>query len=267
MNRHSGDEQITALYSRLSRDDEVTGDSLSIQNQKTILETYATQHRFTNLVHYSDDGFSGGNFDRPDWKRMIAEIERGNIGAVIAKDMSRIGRDYLQTGFYTEVLFREKGVRFIAISNNIDSADRDSGEFAPFLNIMNEWQLRDTSRKIKASHKSRGMSGKRLTFTPIYGYTLDPQDKNKWLIDEEAAEVVRRIFTLTIEGNGPSVIARILHDDKIERPSYYQYTRGIVKREHHDHSNPYAWTCNSVKHILEKPEYMGHTVNFRTSME
>lgn len=268
MNRQTGNEKITALYSRLSRDDEAMGDSLSIKNQKAMLESYAAQNGFSNTRHFSDDGYSGGNFDRPDWKRLVEEIESGNVSTIITKDMSRVGRDYLQTGFYTEVFFREKGVRFIAIANNIDSQNRESGEFAPFLNIMSEWYLRDASRKVKASHKARGMAGKRLTFNPIYGYMLDPNDKNKWIIDPEAAEVVRRIFALTIEGKGPTQITRILHDEKVERPSYHQYTRGIVNYENsYDHSNPYAWSGNTVSHILEKPEYMGHTVNFRTSKD
>jgi len=267
MNRQSGTHDnalVCALYSRLSRDDEAAGDSLSIQNQKSMLESYAKQHGFTNFVHFSDDGFSGGNFERPDWKHMIVEIEKGNVSTVISKDMSRVGRDYLQTGFYTEVFFREKGVRFIAIANNIDTINKDSGEFAPFLNIMSEWYLRDASRKVKASHKARGMNGKRLTFNPIYGFILDSNDKSKWVIDPESAEVVRRIFSLTIEGNGPHRIARILYEDKIERPSYYQYSRGIVNYANNDHSNPYAWSSTSIQSLIARPEYCGDTVNFRT---
>lgn len=265
MNRQTGNEKITALYSRLSRDDESIGDSLSIVNQKAMLEKYAEQNGFSNIAHFSDDGYSGGNFDRPDWIKLIEEIEKGNVATVISKDMSRIGRDYLQTGFYTEVFFREKNVRFIAIANSIDSQNKESGEFAPFLNIMSEWYLRDASRKVKASHKARGMSGKRLTFKAIYGYMSDPNDKDKWIIDTEAAPVVRRIFDLTIEGKGPTQIARILHDEKIERPSYYLYQKGIVNYENsYDHSEPYAWSTNTIAHIIEKQEYMGHTVNFRT---
>jgi DNA invertase Pin-like site-specific DNA recombinase len=268
MNRQNGNTKITALYSRLSRDDEAIGDSLSIQNQKIILEKYAEQNGFSNIVHFSDDGFTGGNFDRPDWKRLIVEIEKNNVGIVIAKDMSRIGRDYLQTGFYTEVFFREKCVRFIAVANNIDSDNRESGEFAPFLNIMSEWYLRDSSRKIKASHKARGMAGKRLTFNPIYGYVLDPNDKTKWVIDPEAAAVVRRLYDLTIQGKGPVEIARILHDEKVERPSYYQHQKGIVNYSNvHNLETPYAWSGNSIARMIGKQEYAGHTVNFRTSME
>lgn len=262
MNRQT--EKITALYSRLSRDDEAVGESGSIVNQKAMLESYAEQNGFSDVVHFTDDGFSGKDFDRPDWKRLIAEIEKGNIGIVIVKDMSRVGRDYLQTGYYTEVFFREKGVRFIAISNNIDSQNSESGEFAPFLNIMSEWYLRDTSRKIRAAKKTQGMSGKRLTTKPIYGYMLDPNDKSKWIIDPEAAEVVKRIFALAIEGKGVSQISKILWEDRVERPTYYQYKRGIVNAANYDHSDPYAWRDSTIAFMLAKPEYMGHTVNFRS---
>ena len=163
-------EKITALYERLSRDDEAAGDSNSIVNQKMLLESYAVQRGFTNCVHYTDDGWSGGNFERPDWKRLIADIEAGKVGCVIAKDMSRIGRDYLQTGFYTEVLFRKFGVRFIAIGNSIDSADPSSSEFAPFVNIRSEWYLRDLSRKQRTAIRVKGESGKPTTNCAIYGY-------------------------------------------------------------------------------------------------
>ena len=267
MNRQQ-DTRLTALYSRLSRDDEQVGDSNSIKNQKAMLEDYAAKNGFPNPVHFSDDGFTGGNFDRPGWKRLIEEVEAGKVGAIISKDLSRVGRDYLQTGFYTEVFFREKGVRFIAIANNIDSENRESGEFAPFLNIMSEWYLRDASRKVKAAHRARGVSGKRLTFNPIYGYKLDPKDKNRWIIDPEAAEVVRRIYALTIEGKGPTQIARILADDKVERPSYYMHMRGLVDCSNaHDLTTPYVWSGGSIARMIKKAEYKGCTVNFRTNME
>ena len=262
MNRQT--QKVTALYSRLSRDDEAVGDSGSIVNQKAMLENYAAQNGFFNVAHFSDDGYSGKNFERPDWKRLVEEIEAGNVETVITKDMSRVGRDYLQTGYYTEVFFREKGVRFIAISNNIDSQNSESGEFAPFLNIMSEWYLRDTSRKIKAAKKTQGMSGKRLTTKPIYGYMLDPDDKSKWIIDPEAAEIVKRIFALAIEGNGTMMIANMLAADNIERPTYYHYTRGIVNAANYDHSDPYKWNSGTVAFILKKQEYLGHTVNFRS---
>ena len=261
-------EKITALYERLSRDDEAAGDSNSIVNQKMLLESYAAQRGFTNCVHYTDDGWSGGNFERPDWKRLIADIEAGKVGCVIAKDMSRIGRDYLQTGFYTEVLFREKGVRFIAIGNSVDSADRSSGEFVPFLNIVNEWFLRDCSRKQCAAYQARGHAGKPTTNHAIYGYRKDPEDKHHWLIDEDAAAVVRRIFHLSMEGYGPGQIAGILRDEKIERPSYYMGRRGQgTQHNSYDESRPYDWSNTTVSNILSKPEYMGHTVNFRSYKE
>jgi DNA invertase Pin-like site-specific DNA recombinase len=258
--------KITALYERLSRDDELSGDSNSIVNQKKMLEKYAEEQGFSNLRHYTDDGWSGTNFDRPDWKRMLSDIEEGNIGCVIVKDMSRIGRNYLEVGFYTEVLFRKKNVRFIAISNNVDSSVNDgSNEFAPFLNIMNEWYVRDTSRKIKSVLHNKGMEGKHLTSNAIYGYKKDPEDHDHWIIDEEAAAVVRRIYQLIIEGNGPMQVARILKDDKIERPSYYLAKQGLgTCRGSCDMSRPYTWTATSVSDIVKKPEYMGHTVNFRT---
>ena len=180
--------------------------------------------------------------------------------------MSRVGRDYLQTGFYTEIFFREHGVHFIAIANNVDNEDQSSNEFAPFLNIMNEWYLRDQSRKIKASFKMKGNSGKPLSHHCIYGYKKDPEDKNLWLIDEEAAEVVRRIFRLSIEGHGPCVIAEMLRDDKVESPGYYLAIRGRGSWQNSlDMSRPYDWYGSTVSSILAKPEYMGHTVNFRTS--
>lgn len=203
--------RITALYERLSRDDELAGDSNSIVNQKKMLEDYAKCNGYTDLVHFTDDGYSGGNFDRPGWKEMLRQIEDGSIGAVIVKDMSRVGRDYLQVGFYTEVFFREKGVHFVAISNGVDSDINTSSEFVPFLNIMNEWYLRDCSRKIKAVLQAKGRDGKPITNNPPYGYIKDPEDKNRC-----------------------------------------------------DMSKPYEWAGVSVVRMLEKPEYMGDTVNFRT---
>ena len=203
--------RITALYERLSRDDELAGDSNSIVNQKKMLEDYAKSNGYTDLVHFTDDGYSGGNFDRPGWKEMLRQIEDGSIGTVIVKDMSRVGRDYLQVGFYTEVFFREKGVHFVAISNGVDSDINTSSEFAPFLNIMNEWYLRDCSRKIKAVLQAKGRDGKPITNNPPYGYIKDPEDKNRC-----------------------------------------------------DMLKPYEWAGVSVVRMLEKPEYMGDTVNFRT---
>ena len=268
MSARQTEEKITALYERLSRDDESAGDSNSIVNQKKYLEGYAAQHSFSNIVHYTDDGWSGGNFDRPAWKRLVADIEAGKVALVLTKDMSRIGRDYLQTGFYTEVLFRKFGVRFIAIGNSIDSDDPSSSEFAPFVNIMSEWYLRDLSRKQRTAIRVKGESGKPTTNCAIYGYRKDPSDKYHWLIDEEAAAVVRRIFQLTIEGHGPYEIATMLCEEKIETPAVYfaRQGRGVWKSRE-DIPRPYSWNGFAVGQILSKPEYMGHTVNFRSHKE
>lgn len=257
--------KITALYERLSRDDDQVGDSNSIVNQKKYLESYAEQRGYTNIQHYTDDGWSGGNFNRPAWKQLEADIEAGKVAHVIVKDMSRIGRDYLQTGFYTEVFFREHSVHFIAIANSVDSDDQNSNEFAPFLNIMNEWYLRDLSRKQRTAIRVKGESGKPTTNCAIYGYKKMPGDKYSWYIDEEAAEVVRRIFRLTIEGKGPYDIARILYDDKVETPAVYfgKQNKGVWKSKE-EFPNPYNWSGYIVGSILSKPEYMGHTVNFRS---
>ena len=267
-NRTAGDNRITALYERLSRDDDLAGDSNSIVNQKKMLEDYARNNGYTNTVHFTDDGFSGGSFERPGWKQMLSRIENGEISTVIVKDMSRVGRDYLQVGFYTEVFFREKGVRFIAVSNGVDSTNNTSSEFAPFLNIMNEWYLRDCSRKITAVLRAKGKEGKPITSNPPYGYVKSTDDKNLWLVDEEAAEVVRKIFRLTVEGMGPFQIAKRLTEEKVEKPSYYQASRNRGNyKTMCNFETPYNWTGGSVARILERPEYMGDTVNFRSHKE
>lgn len=264
-NRQTEENKITALYERLSKDDDLLGESNSIINQKAMLENYAKQNGFANFRHYTDDGYSGGNFERPAWKQLVADIQAGLISTVIVKDMSRVGRDYLQTGFYTEVLFKQQGVRFIAVSNGVDSTNEASSEFAPFLNIMNEWYLRDCSRKIRASYKVRGNAGKHTTNNQPYGYKKSPEDKNQWIIDEEVAPNVRRIYQLCIEGYGVCQIAKILREDKIETPSYYWGSRGIGNwKTRYCADRPYDWTGTTVADILQRIEYMGHTVNFRT---
>ena len=247
---------ITALYERLSRDDDQFGDSTSIVNQKEMLENYAKEHGYENIRHYTDDGYSGGSFDRPGWKKLISDIEEGEIATVIAKDMSRIGRNYLEVGYYTEIYFGERNIHFIAVSNNVDSADQSTAEFAPFLNIMNEWYLRDCSKKIRASKKSLGNSGVHLSAQPVFGYRKDPNDKHKWIVDEEAAAVVRLIYQLCIEGNGTTQIARILHERKIETPAYYAAKHGEGRYRYQiDSLDPYKWNSGSVKGILTRPEY------------
>ena len=257
---------ITALYERLSRDDEQFGDSTSIVNQKKMLENFAKEHGYSNIRHYTDDGYSGGSFERPGWKKMIGDIEEGIIATVIAKDMSRIGRNYLEVGYYTEIYFGQKNIHFIAISNNVDSNDQGSSEFAPFLNIMNEWYLKDCSNKIRASKRSLGNSGVHLSGIPVFGYRKDPEDKHKWLVDEEAAEVVRLIYQLCIEGNGMQQIARILCERQIETPAYHAAKNGMGRYKNNIEAlEPYNWNSGSVKAILSRPEYLGCTVNFRTT--
>ena len=266
------EEKITALYERLSRDDDIAGDSNSILNQKRYLETYAQQRGYTNLVHYTDDGWSGGNFERAGWKRLVAEMEAGKVAHLLCKDMSRIGRNYLQTGFYTEVMFRQYGVHFVAVANNIDSDEQESSEFAPFLNIMNEWYLRDQSKKVAAAYRVKGKAGKPTSNSPVYGYKKDPEDKDHWLVDEEAAAVVRRIFRLAVEGHGPYDISKLLTAEKVECPDYMARQREAQHRPGKrkgqsalDKNRPYDWYGNTVSTMLERPEYMGHTVNFRSS--
>ena len=213
--------KYTALYERLSRDDEMQGESNSIVNQKRYLEEYAQAQGFKNIRHFTDDGYSGTNFKRPGFQKMIAAIEAGEIDVVCVKDLSRFGRDYLKVGFYTEIMFPEKGVRFIAINNSVDSANPTENDFTPFLNIMNEWYAKDTSNKIRAIFRSRMQDGKRCSGAIPYGYRRDPEDKNHLLIDEEAAKVVRRIYQMVIDGMGSQAIANQLTADNVLIPSAY----------------------------------------------
>ena len=253
-------QKITALYPRLSHEDELQGESNSISNQKRILETYAKQNGFSNLQWYTDDGYSGANFQRPGFQSMLADIEAGKVATVIVKDMSRLGRNYLQVGMYTEMIFPQKGVRFIAINDGVDSAQGDN-DFAPLRNIFNEWLVRDTSKKIKAVKRSKGMSGKPVTSKPVYGYLMD-EDEN-FIIDEEAAPVVKQIYRLCLAGNGPTKIARMLTEQQIPTPGTLEYRRtGSTRRYHPGYEC--KWATNTVVHLLENREYTGCLVNFKT---
>ncbi len=254
-------DKITALYCRLSRDDELQGDSNSIVNQKNILSKYAKENGFKNLQYFVDDGFSGTNFNRPSWNDLITLVEDNKVGAIIVKDMSRLGRDYLKVGFYTEILFVEKNIRFIAINNGIDSANQADSDFTPFLNIINEWYAKDTSKKIRAVMKAKGESGKHLTTRPPFGYMKSPDDKTQWIVDDEAAQIVKKIFALCLEGYGTSQIARILKDKKILTPFSYWNSKGQAFKSS---ENPYNWSADTIAGIIEKKEYLGHTVNFKT---
>ena len=254
---------MTALYERLSRDDELQGESNSISNQKKMLMEYAVSHSFPGPVHFTDDGISGTRFDRPGFLAMMEEVKKGNIGAILVKDMSRLGRDYLKVGQCMEFL-RQQDVRLIAINDNVDTFVGDD-DFTPFRNIMNEWYARDTSKKIKSVFKAKGMSGKHVASSCPYGYLKDEKDGNYWIIDEGAAEVVRRIFRLTIEGHGPYQISRILEEAQIEIPSVHmaRYNQGVNRNK--PVKNPYCWSSSTIVQILQKREYLGHTVNFKTA--
>lgn len=256
-------EKSTALYCRLSRDDELAGDSNSIVNQKAILKKFADDNGFRNTSYFVDDGFSGTTFERPDFQRMVAEMDEGHIGTIIVKDMSRLGRDYLKVGYYTEVAFPNADVRFIAINNGVDSANQQDSDFTPFLNIINEWYAKDTSKKIRAVFKSKGQSGKPLCTNPPYGYVKSAEDKLKWVVDEEAAEVVKDIFKMCMTGLGPTQIARKLEQRCVEVPTVHLNRMGINTPARQP-ENPYAWQSRTVADILAKMEYLGHTVNFKT---
>ena len=254
-------EKITPLYERLSRDDELQGESNSISNQKQMLEDFARRNGLPNPTHFTDDGISGTRFDRPGFLAMMEEVEAGRVEAIVIKDMSRLGRDYLKVGQVMEVL-RQRGVRLIAINDGVDSLKGDD-DFTPFRNIMNEFYARDTSRKIRSVFKSKGMSGKHLTGTVIYGYLWD-EKREHWLVDEEAAEVVRRIFALTLEGYGPYQIACKLSADRIEIPVVHlaRFNEGVNRSK--PVKDPHGWGSSTIVNILKKREYLGHTINFKT---
>ena len=263
-NRLSSITKVTALYCRLSRDDELQGDSNSIINQKAILQKYADDNGFGNTQFFVDDGYSGTNFERPDWQRLIALAEDGKIGTVIVKDMSRLGRDYLKVGYYTEVFFPGSDIRFIAINNGVDSANQQDSDFTPFLNIINEWYAKDTSKKIRAVFKAKGQSGKPLCVNPPYGYLKDPDDKTHWVVDEEAAAVVREAFHLCVSGFGPTQIARIFAERNIMNPSARAKHIGVNIPDNRGHDDDYVWRGSTVVHMLSRQEYLGHTINFKT---
>ena len=263
--------KITALYERLSRDDEQAGESNSIQNQKKYLEEYARQKGLRNIRHFYDDGYSGTNFNRPGFAALLEEIEAGRVETLVVKDLSRFGRNYLQVGYYTEILFPKKGVRFIAINNNVDSAAPQDNDFTPFLNIMNEWYAKDTSNKIKAIFKSRMKDGMRCSGSIPYGYKRKPDDKQTLIVDEPAAEIVRKIFRLACQGNSTTAIADILTAEQVLIPAAYAALHNPKNCRHKSVTDPYRWNATTVGYILDRQEYLGHTVlgksiceNFKT---
>ena len=261
--QNNNQEKITALYCRLSRDDEQEGDSNSIVHQKEILMKYAKEHKFRNIETFVDDGYSGTNFNRPDFQRLMQKVENGEVGTIIVKDMSRLGRDYLKVGVYTEITFPEAEVRFIAVNDGVDSNSQVDNDFTPFRNIINEWYAKDTSKKIRAVFRSKGNSGKHLCTVPPFGYIKDPNDKDKWIIDEEAAKTVKEIFNLCMQGFGPTQIARILNERKVETPICHYDKLGI--KHPAKSAIPELWCSDTIKNILSNPHYTGCTVNFRTT--
>ncbi len=254
----------TALYCRLSQDDGLEGDSNSIQNQKNILQKFAEDHHFPNPCFYVDDGFSGGTFQRPAFQQMISDMENGEIGIIVTKDLSRLGRNQLHTGLYIEERFPMFGVRYIAINDNVDTDSSESNDLMPFKNLFNEWFIRDTSRKIRAVLKTKAERGERLGTRAPYGYRKDP-DTKKLIVDEEAAAIVRRIFAMCASGSGPSQIARILKKEQILTPTMYAYTRYGITHTCLDTAHPYNWSDSAIANLLENEIYLGNTVNMKHS--
>lgn len=254
----------TALYERLSKDDEQQGESNSILNQKQYLEEYAHKNGFVNIQHFNDDGYTGRNFNRPGFQEMLAEIENGKIGTVIVKDMSRFGRNYLQVGFYTEMMFPQKQVRFIAINNSVDSDKPQDNDFTPFLNIMNEWYAKDTSNKIKSIFLSRMNDGKRCSGSIPYGYNRLPGDKQTLVVDPVASKVVKHIFALAADGYNPPTIAKKLTEEEVLIPSAYTLQYHPEQCNRKSEWGCTRWNPTTVREILERQEYLGHTVLRKT---
>ncbi len=249
--------KITALYCRLSRDDALQGESNSISNQRELLTRYARETGLRNPRFFIDDGYSGVNFDRPGWQEMMGEVDEGNVSSILIKDMSRMGRDYLRVGLYMEQ-FTDQGIRLIAVNDGVDTS-QGVDDFTPFRNIMAEWYARDISKKIKASMRTKALSGKHLTGFPVYGYKIDPEDKYHWIVDEEAAEVVREIYRLCMEGFGPNQIETILNERGVDSPAVHQRKNGINTR-----ATCGYWGTGMVAKILGRMDYIGHTVSGRT---
>ena len=257
-------EKITALYCRLSQEDENKGDSNSIQNQRSILEKYAKDNGFENIQIFIDDGYSGVSFNRPDFQRLLEMMEQGKVATLITKDLSRLGRNYIEVGNYTEMLFPRWNVRYIAVNDNYDSLYSEGNEFAPFKNLFNEWFARDTSKKIRAVVKAKAERGERVSTQIPYGYKKDPDVKGHLLIDEETAPIVRRIFELCAQGMGPTNIGNVLRNEKIFKPTIRRYHEQGIYGTVTDTDKPYGWTAETIGRILKNEVYLGHTINCRT---
>lgn len=257
-------EKITALYCRLSQEDENKGDSNSIQNQRAILKKYAKDNGFENIQIFVDDGYSGVSFNRPDFQRLLEMMEQGKVATLITKDLSRLGRNYIEVGNYTEMLFPRWNVRYIAVNDNYDSLYSEGNEFAPFKNLFNEWFARDTSKKIRAVVKAKAERGERVSTQIPYGYKKDPDVKGHLLIDEETAPIVRRIFELCAQGMGPTNIGNVLKSERVLKPTMYRYLTNGVYGAFTDTDTPYKWTSQTLSDILCNEVYLGHTVNCKT---
>ncbi len=262
LNRRADVPVLTVLYERLSQEDDYAAESNSIKNQKAALEDYALKNGFPNILHLTDDGISGTRFDRPDFLKLMELAEAGCVGTLLIRDLSRFGRDHLRVGLYTERL-RECGVRFIALLDNVDTA-RGEDDFTPFRNIINEWAARDSSRKVKALFKARAMEGRHVSGNFPYGYLRDPADKEKWIVDEEAAPIVRRIFDMTVAGHTTYQIADILYGEKVLIPGAHWRKLGVMNRWSRGLDDPYLWSSSTIRKMLGREEYLGHTVNFKT---
>lgn len=251
--------KITALYCRLSRDDEYSGDSMSIQTQKSMLKHYADEHGFGNCQYFVDDGWSGTNYNRPDFQRLLSEIEAGRVDTIIVKDLSRLGREYLQTGYYTEIFFPQHDVRFIAVNDNVDS-DNGDNEFAPFKNIINEWYARDVSRKVRSAYRTKALNGQFTGVRAPYGYMKSPEDKHK-LIPDEHAPIVQRMYRMALEGKSCGAIATVLKNERIPTPGVYTRNKDGVLCENKRVKYPYGWMQSTVRDILVNEVYIGNTVS------
>ena len=257
-------QKVCILYERLSSEDDKDTESQSIENQRALLQDYAERHGFTPYIHIADDGYSGAQWDRPGWMELTSMIDEGVVSTMIVKDSSRLGRDHLRVGLFRELL-REKGVRLIAVNDGLDSANGED-DFTPFRDIMAEWYARDSSRKVKSAYQTKGKKGVPTSSRPPYGYKRDAHDSNKWVIDDFAAGVIRRIYALIIDGKSPNQVRRMLNDEKIEIPSVYLTRKGYANHNRTGEiMNPYAWSTKTLQVVLSREEYLGHVVNFRTS--
>ena len=266
MNNTPNRNKITALYCRLSREDELAGESNSISNQKDILKKYADEHGFFNTQYYIDDGYSGVDFERPDFKRMLDDVDNGKIATIITKDLSRLGRNHLHVGLYTEEYFPKNNVRYIAINDNVDTANPNSSgtDMAAFYNIFNEFHVKETSKKIRATWRIKAQRGERVASRPAYGYMKDPDNPKQIIPNPETAPVVKRIFQMCAEGMGPSYIARVLENDKIYTPTMYEFKRTGTRLTGLNEELPYSWSAQTITDMFENVIYLGHTLNLKT---